>query len=359
MEPNIIGSTSRVLGLGGAILLISASAALGAYYGYTVGAHHHMALGVVFAAAALGGEILKPLAVVGAIDAGRAREFGRAMVCAVLAFICVVYSLASELSLAAGSRGDLAASRDAALSSRQSASERRRLAFTELDALAPSRPEGELHALAARLRATPGANNCDGMPDGPISRRVCGEVADLEAEAARSKRRRELETRISEVDATLLDGRQAVGVADPLASTLATYARALGIELRSVTLSPWLALVPVLFLEVGSAFALVVTGRRTAVPDIPETPKSGQLQTPNDDKPSGTADAGAGQSPSATVIELLKTTGGELRGGQRGIAKALGVSKSRANELLHKLADTGQIHLETSPNGTFVRLAAG
>ncbi len=193
MEPNIIGSTSRVLGLGGAILLISASAALGAYYGYTVGAHHHMALGVVFAAAALGGEILKPLAVVGAIDAGRAREFGRAMVCAVLAFICVVYSLASEV--AAGVAGF--AGRDAALVA-ANASERRRRAFTELDALALSRPEGELHALAARLRATPGANNCDGMPDGPISRRVCGEVADLEAEAARSKRRRELETRISE-----------------------------------------------------------------------------------------------------------------------------------------------------------------
>lgn len=114
MTPNTIGLAPRRIGVAGALLLIGASATLGAYYGHTVGAHVHAALGVVFAAAALGGELLKPLAVQGAFDSFRSREWMRGLSCATLAAACIVYSLAAELSLAAGSRGDLAASRQAA-----------------------------------------------------------------------------------------------------------------------------------------------------------------------------------------------------------------------------------------------------
>jgi hypothetical protein len=44
-------------------LLVGASAALGSYFGYLIGSQQHMLLGLVFAGAALGGEMLKPFAV--------------------------------------------------------------------------------------------------------------------------------------------------------------------------------------------------------------------------------------------------------------------------------------------------------
>jgi hypothetical protein len=47
----------------GAFLLVGASAALGSYFGYLIGSQQHMLLGLVFAGAALGGEMLKPFAV--------------------------------------------------------------------------------------------------------------------------------------------------------------------------------------------------------------------------------------------------------------------------------------------------------
>jgi hypothetical protein len=53
--------SSRIL-LTGALLLVGASAALGSYFGYIIGSQTHALLGLVFAGAALGGEIVKPYA---------------------------------------------------------------------------------------------------------------------------------------------------------------------------------------------------------------------------------------------------------------------------------------------------------
>jgi uncharacterized membrane protein len=58
----------------------------------------------------------------------------------------------------------------------------------------------------------------------------------------------------------------------------------------------------------------------------------------------------------AKVVRLLKASGGKIEGGQRSIARALGISKSPANELLHELAQTGLLSLSTSRSGTTVAL---
>src|SRR5262249_31529977 len=47
---------------------------------------------------------------------------------------------------------------------------------------------------------------------------------------------------------------------DPLASSVALYLISAGVRVDTDVLSRWLYLVPVLFLEVGSAFGLVVAG---------------------------------------------------------------------------------------------------
>lgn len=369
----------RLLGLAGAILLISSSAALGAYFGYSVGSHQHVAIGVVFAAAALGGEILKPLAVVGALEALRGREFLRGLLCAVLALVCVAYSFTAELSLAAGGRSDAASTRQLSAETLIAARDRRTRAQRELEGLPPARSPAEVAPLIARHKATPGANGCTGAPDGPVSRRACGEVLALQAEAARHGRRTHLEGEIARADSALAGRAGAIGEADPLASALAAYLSGLGRPTEPGHLAPWLALIPVLFLELGSALSLAMMRGRPApggssaqpiaptgpVPSIPIVPAPAQMiPAPKvaDDTPCpGPEDDARGPRGGrrlGTIVDVLKAKGGRLEGGQRGIARVLGLSKTRANELLHELARLGQVRLATGPSGTVVELAA-
>ena len=98
--------SSRIL-LTGALLLVGASAALGSYFGYLVGSQQHILLGLVFAGAALGGEIVKPFAVSEIVSALAQWNIIRALACLALAAVCIVYSFTAELSLAATTRGDL------------------------------------------------------------------------------------------------------------------------------------------------------------------------------------------------------------------------------------------------------------
>lgn len=390
-------SAARFLGLAGAILLISSSAALGAYYGFTVGAHQHLALGLIFGAAALGGEILKPFAVAGMVDALRSCEFLRALSCLALAFVCIVYSLAAELSLAAGSRGDMASARQVSADTIKNVRERRTRAATELGQIAPARAPSELAPLVAKLKATPGVYGCEGPPDGPLSRKVCGDALSMQAEAARAVRRAELEAVISEMDRAIAEraGLPAptVADADPLASALSAYLSALGRKVEPDTLAPWLALIPVLFLEFGSALSLIVvrqigaadrTGRGAAAPVAatspardhvppvapvasggpsapPATVQPAPIEPDTPTKPRRTRDddrrGPKGGRRLDNVVDLIKARGGKVQDSQRDIAKALGLSKSRANELLHELAASGFVRLATGRHGTMIELA--
>lgn len=238
----------------GATLLVTASALLGAYYGYLVGSHSHQVVGLIFAAAALGGECVKPFAVGAALDAFGRWQFLRGAACALLAVVAVVYSVTSELGLAAASRGDHTAARQSTLDKAASVKSESDRAQAELTTLLPAR-DG-LEAQIRNLKATPGANGCEKI-DGPISRDTCKAVADLEIEAARAKRRAELEAALRSAPAST-DRQPAVKDADPLAAALAAYLGALGWAVDPDGLSPWLLLIPVLFLELGSALGVVV-----------------------------------------------------------------------------------------------------
>ena len=345
----------RAIALCGVGLLIGASACLGAYYGYTIGAHIHLALGAIFASAALGGEILKPLAIVAAVDAAKHRQLVPSLACSLLAIVCIAYSFTAELSLSATSRSDQSAQRahtaDIVAATRAS----RDRALTELQAIAPARPVAELRPLADKLRMTPGANGCMSPPDGPISRRVCSQVEALKAEAARALRRVELEQTIKEAATRLAELRHVSDTANPAAVALGVYTAALGFPTSPNELAPWLALIPVLFLEFGSAFGLL------AVRQLASSSPGKPLPPPNSDTGRTVAcsddEDDRGPKLGARVLKLIETSGGKIEGGQRGIAKALGISKSRVNELLHELAVAGRVRLDTCRKGTTVRLA--
>jgi hypothetical protein len=361
----------------GAWLLISASAAIGAYYGYVTGSHVHMALGVVLCAAALGGELLKPIAVAAAIDAFRRLELGRGLAALLLALVAVTYSVTSELSVAAGVRGDVSAERQGAADDAQRWRAKRTRAADELAALPLARSAAELEPLIAKARTAQGANGCGERP--PTSaggRRACAEAADLSAELGRAQRRTELEASIAEADRSLSAPgvRSAVAPADPLAASLSAYVSAAGHSVKPADIAPWLALIPVLFLEIGSALAVVVA--RAASGSVPPAAAPAPCPAPfgaeltaaaapgakppkprrrmADDRGSG----GGGKRLGANVVDLLRRKGGRIEGGQRGIAQALGISKSRTNEILRELADAGEIVMAAGKHGTTLALRA-
>lgn len=340
----------------GAILLIGSSAALGAYYGYTVGSHAHHLIGLVFAAAALGGELLKPFAVARALDFLRAREWLRAGAATALVAVCVVYSVSSELSLASGGRNDLASQRDAAANSYGRAVERREQMAAELAAIAPARTVAEIDPLITKLLSVPGTDRCAGSPSRREAKKACADVAILKSEKARAQRRAELQNQLTSADARIDDLPAVASGGDPLAASLSVYASALGISASPDSILPWLALIPVLFLEMGSALALVALGGQKAAAGatadrVKEKPPAAKRTPPAPRKDSAPL-------PSETaLLEHLKSNGGTASGGQRAIARAVGLSKTRLNELLRDLAETGRIVVATSASGTSVTIA--
>ena len=91
-------------------------------------------------------------------------------------------------------------------------------------------------------------------------------------------------------------------------------------------------------------------------PTKARTPRAAKKRTPGK---SGKGGGGghSGRRRLGNVVDLLKARGGRIEGGQRGIAKTLGLSKSRVNEVLHELAEAGALRLATSRTGTMVSLA--
>jgi len=244
--------------------------------------------------------------------------------------------------------------------------------------LAPSRSVAEIRAEITKLLAeNPRAGDCTAL-DGPVSRSVCPGVATLNAEIGRTERRAALQATIAE----LIDAQPIITVkaADPASSALATYLAAIGIAVPVGLLSEWLVLVPVLALEVGAALAIVLVQAVSGVRGVqeakhvaeqmqsaqqgevrPDTKKRTPANARKRTRRKGGKDGGGGQPGKrlGNVVDLLKARGGQIKGGQRGIAKTLGLSKSRMNEMLHELAAAGTVRLKTSRSGTTVALVAG
>lgn len=199
------------------------------------------------------------------------------------------------------------------------------------------------------------------------------------SEAARAQQHDDLEKRLASADADLTSVPTAVADADPLASVLSSYARTVGADVPADALSPWLALIPVLFLELGSALSVVVlrpmpesipaTASAASVSraDVARVPAASEIKTatalPQPQTPVLAPPASAGEISSGSdillsvrVVEFLQRQGGRVFSGQRAFAGAIGISKSRANELLHSLAAKGRIAIEPSRRGTAIAL---
>lgn len=348
----------RTVATAGAALLVGASAALGSYFGFIVGSHQHVLLGIVFAGAALGGELLKPFAVSEAIDSFGRWHIVRGLACVALALVCIVYSFTAELGLAAGSRSDLAAARAAQAEAARTVTAERQRAEAELATLPVARPAGQVQAELDGLLIRPGVNGCV-VIDGKVTREVCPRVAELRSEKAVAERRDQLATVISR---TASGPPQAVQQADPLAGAVATYAQAAGwSSWTAEAVLPWLALIPVLFLELGSALAVVVVrGIGGPTPQIPAVAAPEAVQTPSDEvvqpRPARPRKVTSGPVL-GDMAARLKRAGGTIEGSQRQLAKTLGTSKTTVHRALHMLVTSGAAVMTATPAGTRLVLA--
>lgn len=160
-------------------------------------------------------------------------------------------------------------------------------------------------------------------------------------ETQRAERRQALERTVAAASEAL-DGSTAMGSADPVASSLATYAIALGLHWSAEQISPWISAAVVLFFEIASGASLIVVSVFSA-PALPIRQQEDSTE----------------KSPHkrAGVLEKLREHG-ELNGSLTTIGKTLGLgSKSTTFRVLNELADTGAIKLHANGDGTRVALS--
>lgn len=92
-----------------------------------------------------------------------------------------------------------------------------------------------------------------------MTRTVCPQVVALRTELAQARHRAELQAIIAE-PLSIVPVAHEIGAADPAATALVVYLNALGIRMDGAVLSEWLALIPVVALEIGSATAALLAG---------------------------------------------------------------------------------------------------
>jgi hypothetical protein len=84
--------------------------------------------------------------------------------------------------------------------------------------------------------------------------------------------------------------------------------------------------------------------------------KAGDCPAEADTLGNARADTCVVSQTAVRLLSFIRERGGVLVGGQRGMAEAMGCSKTRLNEVLHELARAGLVLLDTRPTGTVVRL---
>ena len=295
------------------------------------------------------------------------------------------FSLSSALGSFFGGRAATEVQQSTANGTRTRLEKAYDTARIELEGLAAARPVAELEAVVAKFKATPGANGCTKEPDGPISRKACGDAATVAVELGRAKRRAELEGQM--VEATGALGNIAppkVVNADALA--LSTFAGKLGVVVTPGRVNPWLSLLAVALVEFGGGLCFAVAGVFSVAPAVRhsapesvsvatalehgETVESAQVvRGPNEADFLGLARRAKGGTitvPKLTVADdaaerlllMVAHHGTELLGSNLTFGRALGVSHTQAGRVLDELEASGRVTVARGKSGTVVRLAA-
>lgn len=360
---------TRYLAIFAAGALALSSAGFGAVFAWTTVAAHGPVLAGFAVVMALGLEAAKPLAMAGVLTSLRRWHIGQGLTLAMLAAVAVTYSLTAELQLWARSRTDAVEARAAGTEDTREARAKVNALRSEFASIAPARPSAEVQPLIEAALSDKKLEGCEARWLETLkAREGCIAVNSLRAEIARAERRADLVERIEAAERELRRERKA----DPGAVALASLLSALGWQVSADAVANWLVLVAVLALETGSLFSVIlvqaVAGTpmrasvqpRSAAP-APITPVLPAITGPAPGAQGVHAPAAVlhvPEDPRERLLQMLRDHGGEVRGGQRMMARALGISAGAVNTLLRTMATAGTVVVSTDRSGTIVRLLA-
>ena len=236
-----------------AYTLILSSASIGAIIGWRIGAQDSYLLGILFGAAALCAEFLKPLAVKN-IFKGPQRWPSL-----FIAASCICFSFYNELSLSSLSRSDAVSARRAHVSDTDNQTAQRTALVDALRALPPSRLPGIVSADLAAVAAQKGIGDCDKITT-TFQKKECSRYTELKKELSITEEKIRL---TNESNKALV--YSAIQDADPLSTNVAYYFGLFGVNITSKQLSPLFSLIFPLMLEITSAFALLLVVEKSKV----------------------------------------------------------------------------------------------
>lgn len=358
----------RLLAYAGALSLIGVSIAMNLQAG--LAKSETLQGQVTWAIASAASDILKAVAPIFIAYAIAQRDFLRTLAGLTVLVVTGGYALVSAISYSHGSRVDVAGARSAEAAIHARASTSYRDAQIALSAIPAARPVAELGASISGLLADPRAGDCRTM-DGPVSRRVCPQVAELRTELGRAAERSRLQGELERAKVRL-DGLPAPRIADPAAEAVTRFFGEIGVAVDPSDVALWLSLSGVILVEVGSMFGLLLASGsagpliRPAVPDLvpfpslgtgataPATPirLNGSAETPSPQRKRGRPRLGT-----ALALGKLKAMArdGKVEASQSELGLALGVSKATAHRELRRLEQAGALSLATGRRGTLVR----
>lgn len=359
-------SLTRYLANSAASALVVASAGYGAVFAWQSGSQYGLLLGCLTVLFAVALEVLKPLALATAITSFRSLDLVRGSALVLLGLVAVTYSLTSELTLMAGARGDVVATRAFLADSAKDLRNQRDRLQIELTALGTTRPASTVKAEVEGLLADRMVGNCS-LIDGPRSKATCPRVSELRAELGNAERREAIETELAKP----IDTKSAsVGKADPGATALATYLAALSIKVDVPLLTEWLVLVPVLALEIGSALAGIVVQAVARRPEKSRTDEVKEATEPDavakvghppvQQEGMGVSEDGPTerQKVKEAIVAQLRANGGTLSSGSRGLAKKVGAKRATLRRAVNCLVISGIVAASASKHGTLLRLVS-
>ena len=364
------------------------SATINAHQGLGKGGDNDT-LAIVFATVAVAASALLALTPSAFLIAAGHKRYGSALFSALAFVIAGLYSVTAALGAASGARFQASAVSEDVNGNR----ERLQRSYSDADAalarLPATRPPSALQAEIDGLLRDPRTEGCAGGWNGKVTRTKCPLVDALRKELASAKKRSELEVkrdRASEALASL----KPVMTPNTDATALADFSAALGFHVGADTWNRWLVILTVLLVELGAglSFAVGIALRGGVAestvsvsppikPSVITPPISPLVSVPqvavkrathsnkqgDNRKSDGDGDQG-GQpqaSPEATrvkIIEFLKRNGGQSRTPQRALAKRVGASQSRVNQVLKRLVNDGAIILDADKRlGTKMTLA--
>ena len=331
------------------IMAITASVGFTGYFSFKIGIEHSIFLATLSVMFAVSLDLMKPLALHSAFNFLTSLHFIKGLLCLTLAFVAVIYSLTSGISLLSMTRGDLIAKRESAININKASQETYERWKQQLKQLPASRSIGELKVKITKIESLPGilinGKPCGGVYNGIITKTNCPNRSKLLAELAREKNREKLEELITDYQKKQ---SKVINVkhSDPGSESLALILMSLfGLKIDPRTISSWLPIIGVLGLELASSLSVVLVksfnGSSRAV-QVVQPPK----HLDQKDRVGG------------EIINELVKNNGSVSESERGLAKRFKTSKATIRRAIETLTDSGTISAIASRNGTKLSLLA-